>query len=83
MLPLRDRFIIKKGGKDQQDVMFSGHLPIPQITFSSRLSQQIIFVFYWMEYSKMSSIHLFSKVGLVCTPFEIDFCLIILMHVQP
>lgn len=82
MLAFRDDLITKKGGKDEQDVMLSGPLPIPQIMFSSRLSQQNIFVFYWMVYSKMSCINLFSKVGLVCTLFGIDFCLIILMHVQ-
>lgn len=46
MLAFRDDLIIKKGGKDEKDVMLSGPLPIPQITFSSRLSQQNIFVFY-------------------------------------
>lgn len=82
MPPFRDHFIEKKGGKDERVVMFAGPLPVPQITFSSMFSQQNIFIFYWMVHSKMSCIHLFSKVGLVCTLFGIDFCLIILMHVQ-
>jgi len=60
MLAFRDDLITKNGGKDKQDVMLSGPLPIPQITFFSRLLQQNIFVFYWMVYSKMSWIHLFS-----------------------
>ena len=46
MLAFRDDLITKNGGKDKQDVMLSGPLPIPQITFFSRLLQQNIFVFY-------------------------------------
>lgn len=45
MLAFRDHFIKKKGGKDDQDVMISGPLPVPKITFSSMFSQQNIFVF--------------------------------------
>lgn len=40
MLAFRVDLNIKKGGKDEQDVVLSGPLPIPQITSSSRLSQQ-------------------------------------------
>lgn len=82
MLAFSNDLIIKKRENDEQDVIFSGPLPILQITFSFKLSQQNMFVFYWMVFSKMSCINLFSKVGLVCSLFGIDFCLIILMHVQ-
>lgn len=51
--------------KDKQGVILSGPLA------SFGLSQQNTYVFYEIVYSKMSCcIQLFSKVGLVCTPFE-------------
>lgn len=46
MLAFSNDLIIKKRENDEQDVIFSGPLPILQITFSFKLSQQNMFVFY-------------------------------------